>query len=58
MQYPTKEGESMALTRYRLTLQGDALRARSRIDATVLRHAVLGIAAGKISDLRKRWIPT
>lgn len=48
MQYRTKEGETKTLTRYGMTFQGEALWARSRIVATALRHAVLGIAAGAL----------
>ena len=48
MQYRTKEGETKRVTRYGMTFQGEALWARSRIVATALRHAVLGIAAGAL----------
>ena len=48
MQYRTREGETETRTRYRMTFTGEALYARSRIVATALRHAVLGIPAGAV----------
>ena len=48
MQYRTREGETETLTRYRMTFKAEALWARSRIVATALRHAILGIAAGAL----------
>lgn len=48
VQYRTGEGETGTRTRYRMTFTGEALYARSRIVATVLRHAALGIPAGAV----------